>query len=253
MMSTIARTGWIVILILVVTTPYMVSATTVANSVIIIVKDLRTKTTLDGALVYLDGGYQGTTSSGTGTIQLQNVKPGTHTLRVTKPDYKEVTRKFSYPEESTLEVTLSNGYLVSMNPNGPSEKGINVVFYPSSTSYSCSGMTKLSTPLYMEDETRFRQDVQNVIDKTYLNLELDTSKADPLPANYKERFNFYYYYNPSAPADAFFNHTFILLNIIVSLGIASLAIKLAALCRAHFVPGLLHDYLLSPSSSPPVL
>ena len=182
---------------------FTVSATSTGNTVTVVVKDLRTRANLDSALVYLDGGYQGSTGTSTGTIQLQDVKPGKHTIRVTKAGYKVVTKKFNYPAESTLEVTLSGGALVSMNPNGPNTNAINIIFYPSSTSYSCSAGKKVSTPLYFSNESRFRDDVQNVIDKTYLNLEKDTSSSNPLPSDYRKRFNFYYYYDPSAPADAF--------------------------------------------------
>jgi hypothetical protein len=55
----------------------------------------------------------------------------------------------------------------------------------------------------MNDEALFRKDVMNIISQTYLNLGQDTSPNYPLPANLQEYFNFYYYYDPSAPADAF--------------------------------------------------
>jgi hypothetical protein len=205
MMSDIGFLGWFLIFILLVSIPYPVCAASTANTVTVVIKDLRTKGNLNGALIYLDGGYVGSTSAvnGAGTLSLPDVSPGTHTLRVTHPDYREVTKKFSSPGESRIEVSLSDGFLVSLNPQGPSNNGINVVFYPSSTSYNCAAATKVSTPLYMEDEARFREDVTKVIDLTYLNLDKDTTTSNPLPSDYRDRFNFYYYYNPSAPADAF--------------------------------------------------
>ncbi len=203
--SGIGITGWILVIILVVSLTYTVSATPGANSVIIVVKDARTRENLSGAQIYLDGGYRGDTSSADdeGMLVLQDVSPGTHTVRVTRSGFKEITRKFIYPAESMVEVTISKGFLVSLNPNGPAPHAINIIFYPSSTSYSCIDRAKVSTPLYLTNETRFREDVLNVINHTYLNLDQVASGSDPLPDNYRERFNFYYYYDPSSPADAF--------------------------------------------------
>jgi len=203
--SGIGITGWILVIILVVSLTYTVSATPGANSVILVVKDARTRENLSGAQIYLDGMYRGDTSlaDDEGMLVLQDVSPGTHTVRVTRSGFKEITRKFIYPAESIVEVTISKGFLVSLNPNGPAPHAINIIFYPSSTSYSCIDRAKVSTPLYLTNETRFREDVLNVINHTYLNLDQVASGSDPLPDNYRERFNFYYYYDPSSPADAF--------------------------------------------------
>lgn len=199
------KTGWIIAVILVVSLTFIVPAAFGQNSVSIVVKDTRTKENLDGALVYLDGGYQGDTSSSnvTGVVIIQDVSQGAHTVRVTRSGYNEITTKFNYPAESTVTVLLSKEALVSLNPNGPSPNAINIVFYPSSTSYSCTDNEKVSAPDYINNETLFRHDVLNVIDTTYMNLDQVTSPSDPLPENYQNNFNFYYYYDPSAPADAF--------------------------------------------------
>jgi hypothetical protein len=58
-------------------------------------------------------------------------------------------------------------------------------------------------PEYLDNETRFRSDVLNVINRTYRDLDQVTSPSSPLPADYRNDFNFYYYYDSSAPADAF--------------------------------------------------
>lgn len=204
-LSCIGKTGWILVVILSFSVTYTVSAASGANSVIVVVKDTRTKENMDDAKVYLDGGYRGATSSadGAGILVIQDVSPGTHTVRVTRPGFKEITKKFVYPAETTIEVMISKGSLVSLNPNGPAPHAINVIFYPSSTSYNCADHVKVSTPLYITNETRFREDVMNLIRHTYLNLDQVTSRSNPLPDDYQEYFNFYYYYDPSAPADAF--------------------------------------------------
>jgi hypothetical protein len=61
--SFIGKTGWILTVILVFSLTYSVSAESSQNSVMVVVKDTRTKENLDGAQVYFDGGYQGNTTS----------------------------------------------------------------------------------------------------------------------------------------------------------------------------------------------
>ena len=204
-LSCIGKTGWILVVIMVLSLTCTVPAASDTNSVIVIVKDTRTKETLEGARVYLDGDYCGTTSSADGAalLVIQEVGPGTHTIRVSKPDFKESTKKFVYPAETMVELMISKESLVLLNPYGPAPRAINVIFYPSSTSYNCADHVKVSTLLYITNETRFREDVMNLISHTYLNLDQITSRSDPLPDNYRDYFNFYYYYDPSAPADAF--------------------------------------------------
>lgn len=204
-LSGIGTTGWILVVIVVISLTYTVSAASVTSSLIISVTDARTKETVDGAMVYLDGGYRGTTSSAAdpGTLVIQDISAGTHTVRVTKPDFTEVTKKIVYPPESKIEVIITKGPLVSLNPNGPTPNAIDIVFYPSSTSYNCAEKRIVSTPLYMTNETRFKEDVLKVINQDYLNLDKVTTPSDSLPANFQDRFNFYYYFDPSRPADAF--------------------------------------------------
>ncbi len=199
------KTGWILIVILTCCLTFTVSAAPGADPVTVVVKDSQTRATLDGAQIYLDGGYYGATSSGDGggSLALQDISSGKHTVRVTRPGYKGTTSRFVYPAETTVEVMISKESLVSLNPNGPTSGAINIVFYPSSTSYNCADHAIMSTPLYMTNETRFKDDVMKVISSTYLNLDQVTSRSNSIPDDYREQFNFYYYYDPSAPADAF--------------------------------------------------
>ena len=143
----------------------------------VLVKDTSTKENLGGAQVYFDGGYLGDTSSSneTGIVIIPDVNPGTHTVRVTRPGYNENTTKFDYPVETTIVVLISKEALVSLNPNGPLPNAINIVFYPSSTSYSCTNNKKVSAPDYIDNETLFRDDVMNAVNTTYMNLDQFTS------------------------------------------------------------------------------
>ncbi len=180
LLSCIGKTGWIIIVILLFSLTYTVSAATSTNSVIVVVKDTRTKENLNDAQVYLDGGYRGITSSadGGGNLVIKDVRDGTHTVRVTRSDFKEVTQKIVTPAQTTAEIYLSKGSLVSLNPNGANSRAINIVFYPSSTSYNCADHAKVSNTAYMTNETLFRKDVTNLISNTYLNpdIGLDSKK-----------------------------------------------------------------------------
>jgi hypothetical protein len=203
--SAAGRPGWILLILFIIALPFTISAVSAATPLNVLVKDERTRETLDRAQVYVDGGYVGEIAVGdmTGALIVQNLSKGSHTLRVTRPGYTEWTTKFRYPDQQTIEVTLVKNPLVFLGSGTPSPKAFNVIFYPSSTSYSCPDMTKVSTPVYITNETKFREDVQTVIRHTYLELGNATSLADPLPQDYRDHFNFYYYYDPSAPADAF--------------------------------------------------
>lgn len=197
--------SWIILLLILFALPYTVSAASGTTYLNVLVKDERTRISLDRAQVYLDGGYKGEIAEGdmNGVLLVQDIKEGSHTLRVTRPGYKEETVRFRYPDQSVIEVPLAKEFLVFLGEGAPSPDGINVVFYPSSTSYSCTGRAKVSDTTYLTNESKFREDVLTAIRLTYLELDNSTSPSTPLPGNYRERFNFYYYYDPSAPADAF--------------------------------------------------
>jgi hypothetical protein len=205
MIPSIEITGCILVVLLVMSLTYTVSAVPAPDSVTIVVKDAQTSDSLNSALVYLDGGYRGVTSTSdvSGKYVIQNVSPGKHTVRVTKTGYKEVTKKVVYPDESMVEIYLSKGFLVSLNENGTHSNAINIVFYPSSTSYSCPNHAKVAVTTYMANETLFREDVMKVISQTYLKLDQGISSPGALPADYQNRFNFYYYFDPASPGDAF--------------------------------------------------
>lgn len=203
--STVGKSGWILLILLIMVIPCTVSAASAAASLTITVKDVRTRETLDRAQVYVDGGYRGDVgdTAQRGELIVQNVSPGVHTVRVTREGYTEGIRRVQYPAQERVEVFLNRSPLVFLGPGFPSAKAFTVIFYPSSTTYRCTDKSKIPTPIYLTNETKFREDVNNVIHLTYKELNLVTSATDPLPQDYENRFNFYYYYDPAAPADAF--------------------------------------------------
>lgn len=196
---------WIIVIIVIFTFTSIVTVISGASSLSILVTDAGTREMVADAQVYLDGRYLGVTSSeGVAGLPAGQVPgSGTHTVRVVKPGFGEITKTFLYPGEPVINITLQKTYLVSLNRNGTSPDGINVVFYPSSTSYNCIEKRKVPTSLYLSNESRFEEDVMKVIRGTYLNLSAVTDSSNPVPADLTGRFNFYYYFDPSSPSDAF--------------------------------------------------
>lgn len=199
------KTVWLIAVIVIVLGTSQVAAAVSQNTVRVMVTDLRTGENLEGAMVYYDGGYYGVTSGseGNASLTIPYVTPGNHTVRTTLPGYTESSVMFTFPNTTMVTILLTKDPLVLLNRGGPSPHGINIVFYPSSTSYNCHSHEKIFLPDYIRNETRFREDVMTVINLTYLNLDQITSPSDPLPRDFRNVFNLYYYYDPSSPADAF--------------------------------------------------
>jgi hypothetical protein len=174
------------------------------NQVTVMVTDAKTGAAVSGAKVFLDGAYAGMTSSAdaAGTLHLAGIGAGTHTLRVTCQNYRESVKKFPVSGDGQVTVELDRSFLQSLTTNGTANHAINVVFFPSATSFDCSTNSKVSTPRYT-NESSFKEDVVTVINHTYLNLDHVTDSSDRLAAGYQGRFNFYYYFDPSAMGDAF--------------------------------------------------
>lgn len=175
-----------------------------SGRVTVAVRDAEAGAPVDGAQVYLDGAYAGTTSpsDGEGTLRLTGIGAGTHTLRVTGGEYRESVLKFTVPGEEQVTVGFHRSSLHALIVNGNAENAINVVFFPSATSFDCTDNTKVSESRYT-DENLFKEDVLAVIDSTFLNFSEVTDSSDPLPGGYQEHFNFYYYFDPAAMGDAF--------------------------------------------------
>jgi hypothetical protein len=173
--------------------------------VMVRVTDAESGIPIDGTQVYLDGAYAGTTSpsDGEGTLLITGVSAGTHTLRVAGGGgYRESVETFAVPGEDVVMIGLHRSFLHTLIVNGSTKNAINVVFFPSATTFDCANNTKVNDSYYT-DENLFREDVRAVINRTYLDLDAVTDPSEPLPAGYRGRFNFYYYFDPAAMGDAF--------------------------------------------------
>jgi hypothetical protein len=79
-------------------------------------------------------------------------------------------------------------------------KAIDIVFVPSSTTYSRTSKVSVQTDEYTASEEVFKRVAQDVVANWY--WKLDTLSAGSIPDDYRTRFNFYYYWRPGSPADA---------------------------------------------------
>ncbi|MGB7789191.1 PEGA domain-containing protein, partial [Methanoregula sp.] len=155
------------------------------------------------ALVYLDGSAAGLTSESEGNILLQHVSEGGHSIRVTRDGFAETTKTVNIEGDQNLTVFLSPSKVIPVIVNGPPEGKIDVVFVASKTQYDCTNQEKVATDTYTANRTSFQQDVSNLISDNYLSLDQYTSGQIGLPSDYKDRFNFYYYWDKDNFADAF--------------------------------------------------
>jgi len=167
--------------------------------------DITTGEPLGNVSVYLDGGYAGSTSAA-GTIGIQN--PGGegragHTVRVSKSGYVDITQSVELPSTVPVKIGLQPQALVPIREAGPHSTKIDIVFVPSSTTYNCAGKEKIMTTLYVTNKNAFVSDVNKIVNESLFTLDSITDKTDPLPADYRDRFNIYYYYDPSRFADGF--------------------------------------------------
>jgi len=166
--------------------------------------DLSTGENLGNASVYLDGGYEGSTSELglVGILDISPVSEGLHTLRVTKPGYSDYAQSVIVPSASPVKIGLQAHQLVTIRESGSHSTKIDVVFIPSGTTYNCAEQKKIPTTGYTH-RNAFVSDVYRIVNKSLFSLDSVTDKTYPLPADYRDRLNIYYYYNSSEFADAF--------------------------------------------------
>jgi hypothetical protein len=169
----------------------------------ILTKDAATGTLMGGALVYLDGGAAGITSEQNGKQFLGDVQGGTHTIRVAKTGYNEITRTVDVSEKKQVSISLNRSNVIPLQIQGPPEDKIDIVFVASETSFNCNSKTKVHTKLYTGDQQRFIADVNDKVNSIFLTLDTLTSGSVGLPKDFRERFNFYYYWDNEDFADAF--------------------------------------------------
>jgi len=169
----------------------------------IITKDAKTGTFIGRALVYLDGKSIGSTAEQDGKRILRDVERGSHTIRVTKPGYEEITRPVDITENKQITFTLNRSSVIPVQIHGSTDEKIDIVFVASKTSFNCNSKTKIQTSAYTGDQQRFVTDVNNKVDNVFLKLDTVTSGSVGLPNDFRDRFNFYYYWDTESFADAF--------------------------------------------------
>ncbi|MFA4876243.1 MAG: PEGA domain-containing protein [Methanoregula sp.] len=175
------------------------------RSLLIAVTDAETGSGLAAASVYIDGRFAGETSAADipGTLRTDDPQQGSHMIRITAPGYQSLSKKVIFPDESVVRIGLTRNHLVSLNPENKNPHTISIIFIPSSTYYRTSDNSKVRTDTYSGNETRLREDVTRVISAVFNNLDRVTDPAEPLPADFRDRFTFYYYFDPALTADAF--------------------------------------------------
>jgi len=169
----------------------------------VLTKDAKTGTFMGGAQIYLDGGSVGSTSEKDGKQLLSEVQRGTHTIRVAKTGFEEITRSVDISEKKQVSFTLNRSNIIPVQIHGSTDDKIDIVFVASKTSFNCNSKIKIQTEVYSGDQQRFVFDVNNKVENVFLKLDTLTSGFVGLPKDFRERFNFYYYWDNENFADAF--------------------------------------------------
>jgi len=169
----------------------------------VLTKDAKTGTFTGGAHVYLDGGSVGSTTEQEGKVLLRDIERGVHTIRVAKTGFEEITRSVDITEKKQVTIFLNHSNIVPVKIQGSTDEKIDIVFVASKTSFNCNSKTKIQTEVYTGDQLRFIMDVNNKIENVFLKLDTLASGSVGLPQNFRERFNFYYYWDTESFADAF--------------------------------------------------
>lgn len=160
---------------------------------------------LESVFVYLDGGYEGLTSAQgiLGILNISSSGDGQHTIRVTKSGYKDLTKSVVIPSVALVKIGLQEQLFVPVQEYGSHETKIDIVFIPSSTAYNCAERRKILTTGYVTGRSAFVTDVNRIVNDSLFTLDAITDTSDPLPPDYRERYNIYYYYDSTLFADAF--------------------------------------------------
>jgi hypothetical protein len=169
----------------------------------IIARDAKNAEILGKANVFIDGSLIGSTSEQNGKQILSGVGRGSHSVRIAKTGFRELTRSVDITENLQVSVFLDHSVIVPLQIHGSPEEKVDIVIVASNTSYDCNAKTKITDDEYPRDEQKFVNDVNNTIDNIYLKLDTLTSGFVGLPNDYRQRFNFYYYYDTVNFADAF--------------------------------------------------
>jgi hypothetical protein len=115
----------------------------------------------------------------------------------------DYTESIVVPSASPFKIGLQGQLLSTVQETGTHDTKINIVFVPSGTTYNCAEQKKITTTGYVTNKSAFVTDVYRVVNESLFTLDSITDKTEPIPADYRDRFNIYYYYDPTRFADAF--------------------------------------------------
>lgn len=172
-------------------------------SVTIRVRDARTDAALGGALIYLDGKKGGYASDTDGSFVISGIDTGVHSIRVTRTGYRERTELIEGEKTLPVYIRLNQSAAVPLEISGNPEDKLDIVFVPSATAYDCYKKEKITVATYTASRETFVRDVNRLVTDRFKNLDALASGPAGLPGDISTRFNFYYYWDPDDPADAF--------------------------------------------------
>ncbi|ABS55482.1 hypothetical protein Mboo_0964 [Methanoregula boonei 6A8] len=166
--------------------------------------DEKTNTPLPAVLLFINGLYAGMTAeNGSFDLLITGPGPNSSTIRAVKDGYQDITIRSDLIRPGEVLLNLTPGDIIPVEINGPRESEINIVFVPSHTSFNATDNTKTELDGYPGGETQFASDVRTFINQTFLAYPAITSPSYPLPRDYRQRFDFYYFWDGTTYADAF--------------------------------------------------
>jgi len=169
------------------------------------VSDCEDLTPLGDVTLFINGKAMGTTSPEDGVLTLPSDRLPEQivTIRAVKSGYQERILRDNLTREGEIELYAEPSGIVPVTVNGPPESRIDVFFIPSNTSFNSSLGKKVTLSGYPGGEEQFAADVSRFINNSFEKIPGITSPAYPLPADYLDKFNFYYYWDHETFADAF--------------------------------------------------
>ncbi|MEN6611108.1 MAG: hypothetical protein ABFC24_09705 [Methanoregulaceae archaeon] len=167
--------------------------------------DCENLTPLGNATLFINGRAMGTTSSEDGSLSLSSdvLTKQIKTVRAVKTGYRETVLRQNLSTEGEIVMYLERSGIVPVMTNGPPESRFDVIFIPSNTSFNSSTGTKVILDGYPGGEKQFAADVSRFINNSFVKIPSITSPAYAFPADYQQKFNFYYYWDNETYADAF--------------------------------------------------
>jgi hypothetical protein len=173
------------------------------TGIVVRVRDQKSGAGIGGALVYYDGKSIGRTSDVDGNYLIEKPGTGSHSVRVTKPGYRETTVRTDGNTGSGLTVQLQPAVVQRISGDASPETALDIVFVPSGTSYDCSQQRKTTADQYIDHPETFLSDTRRLSDLTLLQLGKYSSVPARISGDYQKRLNIYYYWDGERYADAF--------------------------------------------------